>query len=34
MVKKKGLIWEFFNINGKGVDGKYCAVEYKQANAC
>lgn len=34
MVKKKGVIWDFFNTKGKGAVCKYCATEYKQANSC
>lgn len=33
MVKKKGLVWNFFQIKGKGVVCKYCTQEYKQANS-
>lgn len=33
MRKKKGVIWEFFNIKRKGVVCKYCTLDYKQANA-
>lgn len=33
MVKKKGAVWDFFNIKGKGVVCKYCTQEYKQGNA-
>jgi len=33
MVKKKGVIWDFFNVKGKGVACKYCSHEYKQANS-
>lgn len=33
MVKKKGPIWDFFSIKGKGVACKYCCKEYKQSHA-
>jgi len=33
MVKKKGPIWNFFSLKGKGVSCKYCFKDYKQAHA-
>ena len=34
MGKKKGVIWDSFNIKGKSVVCKYCGVYYKQGNSC
>lgn len=33
MVKRKGPVWDFFNLKGKGVACKYCCKEYKQSHA-
>lgn len=33
MVKKKGPVWNFFNLKGKGVSCKYCFKEYKQSHS-
>lgn len=33
MVKKKGAVWNFFTLKGKGVSCKYCFKAYKQSHA-